>query len=103
LSHFRGSHDRKSTEIIVSMGATPTITMTGTGDGTTEIVVRQNRMIKSAENVNISRFVRVHYRMGVQIVLGRKLSLDVDRRDVPTHAKDHALRDMRKVEVEGEL
>jgi hypothetical protein len=31
--------------------------MTGTVDGTTEIVVRQNRMIKSAENVNMPRFV----------------------------------------------
>jgi len=31
--------------------------MTGTRDGTTGIVVLQNRMIKSAENVNIWRFV----------------------------------------------
>lgn len=57
LSHLRGSHDRKPTEIIVSMGALPTIAMTDTRDGTTGIVVLQNRMIKSAENVNISRFV----------------------------------------------
>ena len=39
------------------MGAMRTIAMTGNRGGTAEKCVRQNRMIKSAENVNISRFV----------------------------------------------
>jgi hypothetical protein len=45
----------------------------------------------------------IHHRVGVQIILGRELGLDVDWRDVPADAEDHPLGDVREINVQIEL
>lgn len=56
--------------------------------------------LDAGEGIGIDR---VHHRVGIQVVLRRKLSFDVDWRDVSSDAEDHPLSNVGEVEVEVEL